>query len=223
MQATRDSQPLNSLDEWEESLVKRYPTPTTKLVGTNASKTKEQFRNYEANARPSVREFYRLNHTHQTFDFVQAKKKDFLALDRKRMSVWEAAEFLNNLVDDSDPDTDMSQLEHLLQTAEQIRRDGKPRWFILTGFIHDLGKILCLFGEPQWAVVGDTFPVGCAYSDKIVFSKFFQDNPDSQNSKFQTPTGVYEEGCGLDKVQLSWGHDEYLYHVTKEHLPMEAL
>jgi len=56
------------------------------------------------------------------------------------MSVWEALEYLNTLVDDSDPDTDLSQLDHLLQTAEQIRRDGHPRWFILTGLIHDLGK-----------------------------------------------------------------------------------
>jgi len=51
--------------------------------------------------------------------------------------------------------------QHLLQTAEAIRRDGHPRWFILTGLIHDLGKILCLWGEPQWAVVGDTNPGAC--------------------------------------------------------------
>ena len=148
MQATREAQPLKSLDEWEDSLVERYPTPASKLVGTNPNKTKEQFRNYEANARPSVREFYRLNHTHQTYDFVQAKKKEFLSRSRKQMSIWEAMEFLNTLIDDSDPDTDMTQLEHLLQTAEQIRKDGHPRWFILTGLIHDLGKILCLYGEP---------------------------------------------------------------------------
>jgi inositol oxygenase len=217
------NQPLNSLDEWEESLVERYPEPTTKLVGTNPNKTKEQFRNYEASARPSVREFYRLNHLYQTYDFVQAKKNDFLALSRKKMSVWEAMEFLNTLIDDSDPDTDMSQLEHLLQTAEQIRRDGHPRWFILTGLIHDLGKILCLFGEPQWAVVGDTFPVGCAYADSIVFKDFFAENPDSKKREYQSRTGVYAEGCGLDNVHLSWGHDEYLYHVVKDHLPEEAL
>jgi inositol oxygenase len=138
------------------------------------------------------------------------------------MSVWEAMEFLNTLIDDSDPDTDLSQLEHLLQTAEQIRKDGHPRWFILTGLIHDLGKILCLYGEPQWAVVGDTFPVGCAYADSVVFKDFFQDNPDSRNLRFQTRTGVYEEGGGLDNVHLSWGHDEYLYHVTKDYLPEEA-
>ena len=32
------------------------------------------FRNYAAETRPSVKEFYRLNHRHQTFDFVQEKR-----------------------------------------------------------------------------------------------------------------------------------------------------
>ena len=89
--------------------------------------------------------------------------------------------------------------------------------------IRGLCKILCLFGEPQWAVVGDTFPVGVAYSDKIVFHKFFADNPDSQNPRYQTSNGIYQENCGLDNVFLSWGHDEYLYHVVKDYLPKEAL
>ncbi|MCY2965571.1 MAG: inositol oxygenase, partial [Planctomycetota bacterium] len=136
---------------------------------------------------------------------------------------WEAMEFLNTLVDDSDPDADFSQIEHLVQTAEAIRRDGHPRWFILTGLIHDLGKILCLFGEPQWAVVGDTFPVGCGFSRKIVFPEFFADNPDSQKSEYQTPNGIYAPGCGLENVHLSWGHDEYLYQVVKDYLPEPAL
>jgi len=125
-------------------------------------------------------------------------------------------------VDDSDPDTDLSQIEHLLQTAEAARRDERPRWFVLTALIHDLGKVLCLWGEPQWAVVGDTFPVGCAWSDKIVFHEFFQANPDSRVPQYQTRLGVYEEQCGLDRVDLSWGHDEYIYHVAKDYLPEEA-
>jgi len=139
------------------------------------------------------------------------------------MGIWEAMEFLNTLVDDSDPDISLSQIEHLLQVAEAIRRDGHPRWFILTGLIHDLGKVLCLFGEPQWAVVGDTFPVGCAFSDKIVFPQFLADNPDSRVSECQTRCGIYEEGCGLDSVHLSWGHDEYLYQVVKDYLLPEGL
>jgi inositol oxygenase len=169
-----------------------------------------------------VREFYRLNHTFQTRDFVQQKRREYLPLKKRTMGVWEAMEYLNTLVDDSDPDTDLSQIQHLMQTAEAMRRDGRPRWFILTGLIHDLGKILCLYGEPQWAVVGDTFPVGCAYSDKIVFPEFFAANPDSHVPEYQTPCGIYSEGCGLRKVDLSWGHDEYLYHATKSYLPEEA-
>jgi inositol oxygenase len=209
-----EGNPLPHLDDWEESLQSRYPP---------AAKSKEAFRNYRAEERPSVKEFYRLNHRHQTLDLVLAKKREYLPLRRRRMGVWEAMEFLNTLVDDSDPDTELSQIEHLMQTAESIRRDGHPRWFILTGLIHDLGKILCLFGEPQWAVVGDTFPVGCAFSERVVSPEFFADNPDSQNVKYQTLCGIYEEGCGLDAVHLSWGHDEYLYQVVKEYLRDEAL
>src|SRR5438874_8564500 len=219
--------PLSNLEEWEDFLKVRYPEETAAsskpFQATDPNKAKEQFRNYEADARPSVCEFYRLNHRHQTYDFVQAKKKEFLSLSRHKMGIWEAMEFLNTLVDASDPDTDLSPLAPLLQTGEQIRRDGHPRWFILAGLIHDLGKILCLFGEPQWAVVGDTFPVGCAWSDRIVFHEFFAANPDSREPRYQTRSGVYQEGGGLGSVHLSWGHDEYLYHVVKDYLPEEAL
>ena len=207
------SGPLQSLSQWDDFVEDRY----------SPGKEQEAFRNYSASTPPVVREFYRLNHTYQTRDFVLQKKREYTGLNRCEMGVWEALEFLNTLVDDSDPDTDLSQIEHNLQTAEAIRRDGHPRWMVLTGLIHDLGKVLCLWGEPQWAVVGDTFPVGCAWSKKIVFPEFFSDNPDRLVPQYQTKNGVYEEGGGLDKVDMSWGHDEYLYHVVKDHLPEPAL
>ncbi len=219
--------PLGSLDEWEEFVKARYPEASGSagrepFVATKPGKKPEKFRDYRAEARACVKEFYRLNHTHQTRDFVLSKKRQYVAKQKARMGIWEAMEYLNTLVDDSDPDTNLSQIEHLLQAAEAARRDGRPRWFVLTALIHDLGKVLCLYGEPQWAVVGDTFPAGCAYSDKIVFPEFFAFNPDSQVPEYQTRLGVYEENCGLDKVNLSWGHDEYLYHVVKDYLPEEA-
>ncbi len=182
-----------------------------------------EFRNYEAPARPSVKELYRLNHRHQTLDFVRGKKREYLSLSRRKTTIWEAMELLEAIVDDSDPDIDLSQIEHAMQTAEAIRADGHPRWFIVTGLIHDLGKVLCTFGEPQWAVVGDTFPVGCAFSPKIVYPELFAENPDTRVPEYQTRLGIYEEGCGLDSVHLSWGHDEYLYHVVRDRLPEEAL
>ena len=222
--------PLQSMEEWEDFLKERYPEPAVRsrrqaFHATDPDKKKNgtisQLRSQCAAHR--VANSTAQNHEHQTYEFAQAKRKEFLGLNRRKMGVWEAMEYLNTLIDDSDPDTDLSQLEHLLQTSEHIRADGHPRWFILAGVVHDLGKMLCLWGEPQWAVVGDTFPTGCRYSSKIVFPKFFDDNPDSQNSRYQTPLGVYEEGCGLDNVQISWGHDEYIYNVTKDYLPEEAL
>ena len=203
-------EPLSSLDEWEDDLLRRYPARDT-------------FRDYAAEVRPGVREFYRLNHRYQTFEFGQQKRQQYLSLAKTQMGVWQAMEYLNTLVDDSDPDIDLPQIEHLLQTAEAIRSDNQPRWFILTGLIHDLGKILCLWGEPQWAVVGDTFPVGCKFSDRIVFHEAFLDNPDSTNERYQSDLGIYSAHCGLDQVNLSWGHDEYLYHVVKNYLPEPAL
>jgi inositol oxygenase len=211
--------PLKNLDEWEEDILERYPDP--ELIAEN--KAKEEFRDYENTARDTVKEFYRLNHTYQTYDFVQEKKTNFLQFNKKEMPVWEAFNFLNQLVDDSDPDTDLDQLQHLLQTSESIRRDGHPDWMILTGLMHDMGKVLCLFGEPQWAVVGDTFPVGCAYSDKIVYPEFFKNNPDFSNPEYNSQYGVYEKGCGLRNVTMSWGHDEYVYQMLKEYLPEEGL
>jgi inositol oxygenase len=209
--------PLSSIEVWEEDVLERYPTPG------EPAKAKEEFRNYEDPKRETVKEFYRLNHQYQTYDFVKQKQQEFLQFNRKEMPVWGAMEFLNTLVDDSDPDIELDQLQHLLQSAEAIRADGHPDWFVLTGFIHDMGKVLCLFGEPQWAVVGDTFPVGCKFSDKIVYPEYFANNPDNNDERYNTKYGIYEEGCGLDNVTMSWGHDEYMYQITKQYLPEPAL
>ena len=208
--------PLDSLDHWEDDLLVRYPEKDLK--------SKEEYRDYDTSDRAEgVKNFYRLNHQYQTYDFVSKKEKEFLAFNRKKMSLWDAVDFLNTLVDDSDPDIELDQFQHLLQTSESIRADGHEDWFVLTGFIHDLGKVLCLFGEPQWAVVGDTFPVGCKFSNKIVYSEFFDFNPDNKNPVYNSPLGIYSQNCGLDKVKMSWGHDEYLYQILKNYLPKPAL
>ena len=212
-QAALNDAPLKDMDEWDDFLTGRY----------QEGKSEDQFRQYDATATPGVAEFYRLNHQFQTYDYVMAKEKEYFGLNKGMKSIWEAAEFLNTLVDDSDPDTDLTQIEHLLQTSEAIRKDGHPRWFVLTGFIHDLGKVLCLWGEPQWGVVGDTFPVGCAYSKDIVFPEYFAANPDTHNPLYQTKYGIYEPNCGLANVHLSFGHDGYIGEVMKNYMPEESL
>jgi inositol oxygenase len=211
--------PLASLDDWEDDLLVRYPDSNAIAAGRDT----EAYRDYESTTKDSVREFYRLQHINQTYDFVLEKKAEYLKFDRAEMTVWEAFDFLNQLIDDSDPDTDLDQLQHLLQASEAIPSDNRPDWMVLTGLFHDLGKVLCLFGEPQWAVVGDSYPVGCAFSDKIVFSEYFEDNKDHHDPRYNTKYGVYEPNCGLENVHMTWGHDEYIYHIMKPYLPEQAL
>ncbi|KAF4551902.1 Hypothetical protein D9617_12g037920 [Elsinoe fawcettii] len=174
-----------------------------------------------------VKSFYAQQHTLQTVAFNLKAREDFHTQTRAEMTVWEALEKLDTFVDECDPDTQESQLTHLLQTAEALRQDGKPRWMQLTGLIHDLGKLLFFFGaNGQRDVVGDTFPVGCAFDDRIIFgTESFKNNPDYNDKRYNSGLGIYSKGCGLDNVMLSWGHDEYLYHIVKEQstIPNEGL
>ena len=208
----RDST-TNDVGMWEDFVAGRY----------KEGKSQSEFRQYDANANPGVAQFYRTNHEKQTLDYVLSKEKQYFQLTRGKKSIWEAAEYLNALIDDSDPDTDLTQIEHLLQTSEAIRKDGHPRWMVLVGFIHDLGKCLCLYGEPQWGVVGDTFPVGCAWSNQVVFPEYFSGNPDAKVPEYQTMYGIYQPHCGLENVHMSFGHDGYIAEVMKPYLSDEAL
>ncbi|KAM7463775.1 hypothetical protein LguiA_031896 [Lonicera macranthoides] len=156
------------------------------------------FRDYNAETerKKIVEEFYRLSHINQTYDFVKRMREEYGKLDKVEMSMWECCELLNEVVDDSDPDLDEPQIEHLLQTAEAIRKDYPNED--------------CFGGLPQWAVVGDTFPLGCAFDESIVHHKYFKDNEDYKNPAYNTKNGIYKEGCGLDNVMISWGHDDYI-------------
>ncbi|TYH23345.1 hypothetical protein ES288_A03G006100v1 [Gossypium darwinii] len=179
------------------------------------------FRDYEAdNGRKDiVEQHYKSSHINQTYDFVKQMREEYMKLDKAEMGIWECCELLNEVVDDSDPDLDEPQIQHLLQSAEAIRKDyPNEDWYDNFAFT-DLGKILVLpkfGGLPQWAVVGDTFPVGCAFDESNVHHKYFKENPDFNNPKYNTRNGVYIEGCGLDNVLMSWGHDDYMYMVAKE-------
>lgn len=122
----------------------------------------------------------------------------------------------------------MPNIVHAFQTAERAREEYPDLdWLHLTALIHDLGKVMAFYGEPQWAVVGDTFPVGCKWSEHIVFRKdSFDENPDAENPKYNTDLGMYAQHCGVDNLMMSWGHDEYLFHVLRHNrstLPPQAL
>ncbi|GAA6078285.1 inositol oxygenase [Tachysurus ichikawai] len=181
-------------------------------------KEKSNFRNFvSGELYERVFNTYRLMHTHQTLDFVRQKHAEWAGCTHARMTVMESIHCLDQLIDESDPDVDFANSFHAFQTAEGIRKEHPDKdWFQMVGLIHDIGKVMALWGEPQWAVVGDTFPVGCHFQNSIVFRDLtFVENPDNKNETLNTECGIYEPHCGLDNVLMSWGHDEYLYQVMK--------
>ena len=109
---------------------------------------------------------------------------------------------------------------------------------LYVGLLHDMGKIMFLWGceedgqvgkadGAQWALGGDTWVVGCALpTEGIVFPHFSELNPDMKDSRYNTKLGMYEEGCGFKNLKFAYGHDEYMYQMlvhNKSTLPNEAL
>jgi len=187
-----------------------------------------------------VRGHYKAMRTNQTVNFVDKmlnKYKFDPSAPRSVMTVRDAFKVLENYVDSSDPDITLPNLVHMLQTAEGIRREGLPDWFQLVGLLHDMGKLMFLWGTaedghvgtaegPQWALGGDTWIVGCRLPDCCVLSEFNKLNPDMSNPLYNTDLGMYQANCGLDNVKFAYGHDEYLYRMliaNKTTIPPEGL
>lgn len=74
--------------------------------------------------------------------FFAARMRNWLQFDKFKMTIKDALLKLNDLVDESDPDTNLPNIVHAFQTAESIREKHPDLdWFHLTGLIHDLGKV----------------------------------------------------------------------------------
>jgi inositol oxygenase len=169
----------------------------------------------------------------QTTEHVSQMYKHYETARHCDLHVWEALELLSQVVDESDPDTELPQIVHALQTAQSIEARMKDEpvfadkdWLPLVGLIHDLGKIMLLKeygGLPQWSVVGDIFPIGiplhpaCVYQHK----KFHE-----ENTAINGTAALPEKGCGFDKIKFSWSHDQYMAMVLERSgtlLPPEAI
>jgi len=183
------------------------------------------FRNYEDSRRQDVvQQTYYTMHSKQTVAFGGEQREKWLKFDKGEFTIMEMIALLDNLVDDSDPDSELPNSIHDFQTAERIRKQWPEQdWFHLVGLLHDIGKVLALpevVGEhalEQWAVVGDTFPIGCAPAEESVFGlQSFEANPDMKHPVYRTKNGIYKEHCGISNLMMSWGHDEYMYWVLKE-------
>ncbi|TMW55471.1 hypothetical protein Poli38472_010353 [Pythium oligandrum] len=194
---------------------------------TAPGKSAEEFRNYKDSTRQAmVERHYKLMRQHQTMAFYDKMQKKYGSFTNAQMTVWEAFEALKGYVDSSDPDSEMPNLEHMLQTAEGIRAAGHPDWFQLVGLLHDMGKIQYLWGAKedgqegtaegdQWSLGGDTWVLGCRIPDTTVFPEYNALNPDMQDPRCNTEYGIYQPHCGISNLRYAWGHDEYMYQMLK--------
>ncbi|KAI6219831.1 Inositol oxygenase [Aphelenchoides fujianensis] len=195
---------------------------------------KPKFRHYaeeplEDPIQQRVRNHYYMQHRFQTVEVVEQKRAEWLTFSRARLGILECLDLLDEFVDHSDPDLDDANRIHAYQTAERMRAafPDQPHMH-LAGLIHDMGKLMSVWGEQQHFVTGDTYPVGCRPAESIVYGlKSFEGNPDLHDSRYNTRLGMYQEGCGLESLLMCWSHDEYLYQVLKNHpdctLPQESL
>ena len=187
------------------------------------------YREYDI-ASDRVKENYRLARINQSIPYVKNKILEFNGREKSSMSIWTVLDTLSSFIDISDPDVSIPNAHHAFQTAEGARKNNEPGWFQVTCLLHDLGKIMYLWGNDktgtslthQWGIVGDTYILGCKIPDTIVYPEFNQDQPNATHSEL----GIYNKHCGLDNCFITWGHDEFMYRVllnNKNTLPKEAL
>jgi len=214
------------------------------MATTAVPATAAAFRVYDDDTErgAGVVEHYTQMRSHQSLAFSRAMVArwggGFGARAGGRMTVRAALAALDSFVDRSDPDTALPNSVHALQAAEGARAAGKPDWMVFCALVHDVGKLMYLWGtpaegqggradDPQWALGGDTFVVGAPLPDCAVLPRLNALSPDARDAAIHArPTGIYEPGVGIMNVDFAFGHDEYAYLWAlhnKIPLPREGL
>jgi inositol oxygenase len=166
-----------------------------------------------------VRRHYIDMRTHQTEKFIRRMEEKFGGFNNANMTLREAFKLLETYVDASDPDVTLPNVVHNFMTAESARRAGKPDWMQLTALMHDLGKIMFIFGEEadgmsgkadgrQYSLGGDTWVLGTPIPDTAVYPEYNALNEDHVRLN---GTDTNKPGIGIRNLHFPWGHDEYVY------------
>lgn len=77
------------------------------------------FRDYSdnENTKACVRQVYTAMHTTQTVEYVRNQLSYWCKFAKIKLTIMEALELLNKVIDESDPDTDLPNIVHAFQTA----------------------------------------------------------------------------------------------------------
>ena len=158
----------------------------------------------------------------QTAAHARRRRRQFTALADAWASPLEMLLRLDTFVDPSDPDTALPNSEHAYQAAAMARRlRPDDPYFQVAALIHDIGKVLLLPDGPApdhepWETVGDTFIVG---EPLPTSSPCYDSSPLHARKQAR----MYPVGCGLRNVDISWGHDEYLFRVLEGNAHLHSL
>lgn len=166
-----------------------------------------------ADAPASVKRFYRNQRRGVTAEMTLKDRKAFLPLRKGKLSMWGLIQRARKYADGSDPDHIKAQLLHLYGAAKKAQDKKMPDWFVLTCLIHDGGKFLMEW-IPEHRVVGDTFPHLVRPGAEEIFFSEFKYNSDWKIVNAKGKSGFYKPKCGLDEMLMTWGHDEYLFHMV---------
>ena len=92
-----------------------------------------------------VKETYKNMHETQNVEFVKKMKEKYNNFEYPNKNIWELFHLLNQIKDDSDPDSDLPQIVHAYQTAESIKNrylDSNNKLKVI--------KIRSLFSNDDW-------------------------------------------------------------------------
>nr|KAJ0194783.1 hypothetical protein LSAT_V11C700360190 [Lactuca sativa] len=145
--------------------------PSTTTAQLVLVKQKRKMRKYCHNKQLKIAQQIEEHECFVTKPFVRAKRR------RRIVSFKQLVPFgdINSRISFIRRYLDELQIDQLLQTGEVIRKYYPNEDSLhLSALIHDLGKVLLLtrFRElPQWAVVDDTHPLGCAFDESFFHDK----------------------------------------------------
>jgi inositol oxygenase len=176
---------------------------------------------------------YKMMRMYHTSSYAQRMHEKFGQFNHSIMTMKTAFEKLEGYVDASDPDLRLPNVVHAFMSAEAARKNGEEDWFQLTLLLHDIGKIMFLYGTgedgqsgqasgPQWALGGDTWLLHEPLPSTAVFPELNILNPEHNT------TNRLPDGLGIDNMEFPYAHDEYGYQFLKHTrngclLPPQAL
>lgn len=203
------------------------------------------FRNYNnSEHQDRVERTYKLMIEGQTIGMVNQMKNNYNR-EREIMPLWTVFDLYNDIVDESDPDTDMPQYVHAWQTAESLYdryvKDNKIEQIKIADivgskynveYVHELyPQIVNWDWLPLIGLIHDMGKImvlpeyGGLEQWQVVGDTFPLGVPYSDACIFHGKgwhknnkdlcKNIYDNNCGFDNVVFSWGHDEFMASILE--------